>query len=158
MHPPVPAMSAASTSIRSDCTALRPTVNGYRPAVVMYSSGGDSGDDEANDEGESNNNTADNDTSSSTTKLTGIDAMLSNLTSAFPLFVLGSAILALQSPSTLTWVNKGNLIPFMLSAVMMGSGMTLERKDFAKVLTDDPVSVPLGVFCQVSLARGYCQY
>ena len=77
-----------------------------------------------------------------------LDAVLSKLTSAFPFFVLGSAILATRAPSTLLWVNQGNLISIMLATVMMGTGMTLEKKDFTDVLKKYPASVPAGVLCQ----------
>jgi BASS family bile acid:Na+ symporter len=77
-----------------------------------------------------------------------LDRVLSKLTSAFPLFVLSSAILALAKPVTLQWVNQGSLISIMLMLVMCGTGLTLERKDFANVLGKDWKSVPLGVACQ----------
>lgn len=77
-----------------------------------------------------------------------LDRVLSQCTSLFPLFVLSAAILALIRPSTLTWVNQGNIISVMLASVMCGTGLTLETKDFRKVLTDDWKSVPLGVMCQ----------
>jgi BASS family bile acid:Na+ symporter len=77
-----------------------------------------------------------------------LDQVLSKLTSAFPLFVLSSAILALIKPVSLQWVNQGNLISIMLMLVMCGTGLTLERKDFANVLGKDWASVPLGVLCQ----------
>jgi hypothetical protein len=44
-----------------------------------------------------------------------IDRVLSKLTSLFPLFVLGSAILGSYAPQTLNWVNDGNWISYMLS-------------------------------------------
>ena len=47
----------------------------------------------------------------------GLDEMLSKLTSLFPVFVLSSAIVGMKKPSALTWVNKGQIIPIMLSAV-----------------------------------------
>lgn len=78
-----------------------------------------------------------------------LDSMLSRLTSAFPFFVLGSAILGLSKPSTLMWTNRGTLISWMLASVMCATGLTLEKKDFTKVLSTDLVSVPAGVLCQV---------
>ena len=45
-----------------------------------------------------------------------IDQLLSKLTSFFPLFVLGSAILGSYFPKTLNWVNNGSYITIMLSA------------------------------------------
>ncbi|GAX21487.1 bile acid:Na+ symporter, BASS family [Fistulifera solaris] len=80
-----------------------------------------------------------------------LDQILSQCTSLFPLFVLSAAILALVRPSTLTWVNRGNIISIMLASVMCGTGLTLETKDFQKVLTDDWKSVPLGVICQFAI-------
>ncbi|GAX17214.1 bile acid:Na+ symporter, BASS family [Fistulifera solaris] len=80
-----------------------------------------------------------------------VDRILSQCISLFPLFVLSAAILALVSPSTLTWVNQGNIISIMLASVMCGTGLTLETKDFQKVLTDDWKSVPLGVICQFAI-------
>lgn len=77
-----------------------------------------------------------------------LDTVLSQLTSAFPVFVLGSAILGFVAPSTLQWVSRGNLISLMLASVMMGTGMTLEKKDFTQVLVDNFASVPAGVLCQ----------
>ena len=44
-----------------------------------------------------------------------IDQILSKLTSLFPLFVLGSAILGSYAPNTLNWVNQGNWISLMLA-------------------------------------------
>ena len=44
-----------------------------------------------------------------------VDEILSKLTSLFPLFVLGSAILGSYVPKTLNWVNNGNLISIMLA-------------------------------------------
>ena len=81
-----------------------------------------------------------------------LDSILSKLTNAFPLFVLGSAILGLAKPSTLTWVNRGNWIELMLASVMMGTGMTLKKKDFTSILDGDNwSSVPVGVACQFGI-------
>lgn len=80
-----------------------------------------------------------------------LDEVLLTLTNAFPLFVLGSAILAMVTPSALTWVNQGSFISFMLSAVMMGTGMTLEKRDFQQVLAEQFTSVPAGVVCQFGI-------
>jgi BASS family bile acid:Na+ symporter len=77
-----------------------------------------------------------------------LDNALSSLTSAFPFFVLGSAILALLRPSVLMWTNKGDLITVMLASVMWGTGLTLTKDDFADVLQKDLVAVPSGVLCQ----------
>jgi BASS family bile acid:Na+ symporter len=77
-----------------------------------------------------------------------LDSILSRLTSAFPFFVLGSAILGLTQPSTLMWTNRGTLISWMLASVMCATGLTLEKKDFTKVLGQDLAAVPAGVLCQ----------
>jgi BASS family bile acid:Na+ symporter len=77
-----------------------------------------------------------------------LDLVLSRLTSAFPFFVLGSGILGLMHPSTLMWTNRGTLISWMLASVMCATGLTLEKKDFTKVLGQDFAAVPAGVLCQ----------
>lgn len=77
-----------------------------------------------------------------------LDRLLGKGTSAFPLFVLASAILGIAKPQTLTWVNQGNLISVMLASVMCGTGLTLEMHDFKTVFQKDWGSVPLGVLCQ----------
>lgn len=77
-----------------------------------------------------------------------LDVILSYLTSAFPFFVLGSAIGGFLVPSTLEWVSRGNLISLMLACVMMGTGMTLEKRDFTDVLAKNFAWVPAGVMCQ----------
>jgi hypothetical protein len=56
--------------------------------------------------------------SSSTTftaKESKLDQILSKLTSLFPLFVLGSAVLGSYVPTSLNWVNEGSLISMMLA-------------------------------------------
>ena len=80
-----------------------------------------------------------------------LDSILATFTNAFPLFVLGSAVLGVAAPSTLTWVNQGDLISVMLAAVMMGTGMTLEKRDFEQVLGEQFASVPAGVLCQFGI-------
>ena len=76
---------------------------------------------------------------------------LSKLTSAFPLWVVGACLVALRRPSALSWVNKGQTIEFMLAFVMIGMGMTLEKRDFADVLSHNWSSVPFGVLCQFAI-------
>jgi hypothetical protein len=88
------------------------------------------------------------DEGSSTTTTTTIDTVLSNLTSGFPFFVLGAAIMGLFRPSTLLWTNRGSLITCMLASVMCATGLTLEKEDFTKVLNKDLAAVPAGVLCQ----------
>ncbi|KAL7518687.1 hypothetical protein ACHAWX_003502 [Stephanocyclus meneghinianus] len=82
-----------------------------------------------------------------------LDRILSKLTSLFPLFVLGSAILGSYCPDSLNWVNRGNSISYMLAGVMLGTGMTLERADFTNILASPSrrTSIPLGVLCQFIL-------
>ncbi len=77
-----------------------------------------------------------------------LDEILATLTSGFPFFVLGGAILALIKPSLLMWTNKGDLITLMLALVMWGTGLTLTKDDFTGVLQKDLASVPIGVLCQ----------
>jgi bile acid:Na+ symporter, BASS family len=88
------------------------------------------------------------DSSSSSSSSCRLDQILASLTSAFPFFVLGAAILAMMKPSTLLWTNQGNLITIMLSSVMCGTGLTLTKDDFTVVLQNDLVAVPSGVLCQ----------
>ena len=68
-----------------------------------------------------------------------LDSILSRLTSGFPIFVLSSAILGIICPPTLTWVNKGDLIPLMLASVMLSMGMTLQTDNFTRVIS--PASI-----------------
>jgi len=77
-----------------------------------------------------------------------LDQFLSRCTSAFPLFVLSFAILGFTRPSTITWVNRGDLISIMLASIMCGTGLTLEPKDFTEVWDQNRSSIPLGVACQ----------
>lgn len=85
------------------------------------------------------------------TKNNKLDKILSTLTSAFPFFVLGSALSGTYAPGTLNWVNKSpNLIPNMLATVMLTTGMTLEPEDFTQIFSDQKKrqSIPIGVLCQ----------
>ena len=93
----------------------------------------------------------DNDGAVATTEGNKLDGILSKLTSAFPFFVLGSAILGLFQPKTLMWTNRGSLISFMLASVMCATGLTLEKKDFTNVLGNDLAAVPAGVLCQFGI-------
>lgn len=77
-----------------------------------------------------------------------LDTILATLTSGFPFFVLGAAIVALCRPSLLMWTNKGDLITYMLALVMWGTGLTLTKDDFMVVLKQDLAAVPVGVLCQ----------
>mmetsp|Transcript_58779 Transcript_58779/g.143781 ORF Transcript_58779/g.143781 Transcript_58779/m.143781 type:complete len:530 (-) Transcript_58779:88-1677(-) len=85
---------------------------------------------------------------SETMKTKKLDDVLAKLTSGFPFFVLGTAILALVRPSLLQWTNRGELITIMLSAVMWGTGLTLTKDDFTVVLKQNLSAVPAGVLCQ----------
>ena len=53
--------------------------------------------------------------SSAEEPLPKLDQFLSKMTSMFPLFVLGSAILGSCIPKALNWVNHGNYISLMLA-------------------------------------------
>jgi BASS family bile acid:Na+ symporter len=101
----------------------------------------------------SNNNDSQEITPSSSASTSKIDQILSQLTSLFPLFVLGSSITGSIVPSTLNWVNNGNIISAMLAGVMLGTGMTLEKSDFSDILTNEQQrkSIPIGVLCQFIL-------
>eukprot|EP00979_Chaetoceros_neogracilis_P003637 scaffold637_cov159-Chaetoceros_neogracile.AAC.1 len=84
-----------------------------------------------------------------------VDNVLAKLTTLFPLFVLSAAITGVKKPGALLWVNKGQLIPLMLSAVMMSMGMTLKTDDFTRVLRKSESSedasfaaIPAGISCQ----------
>lgn len=100
----------------------------------------------SNNEKENNSNNYDD-----SRNIHSLDSILATFTNAFPLFVLGSAILGVAAPHTLTWVNQGSLISAMLAAVMMGTGMTLEKRDFEQVLGEQLASVPAGVMCQFGI-------
>ena len=89
-----------------------------------------------------------NEPSSTSSGRNKLDQILSKLTSAFPFFVLGSAILGLASPNVLMWTNRGSLISWMLASVMCATGLTLEKDDFVKVLKQDSAAIPAGVLCQ----------
>ena len=87
--------------------------------------------------------------STSTTNTSKLDQTLSKLTSWFPFWVLSFAIGGLVQPNLLQWVNQGQLITIMLASVMVGTGLTLEKKDFTNILFgSNLISVPLGVACQ----------
>jgi len=78
-----------------------------------------------------------------------LDRVLTKLTSSFPLWVLSFAIGGLLQPQLLQWVNHGQLITIMLASVMVGTGLSLDAKDFTNILFgSNVVSVPLGVACQ----------
>jgi BASS family bile acid:Na+ symporter len=84
-----------------------------------------------------------------------VDNVFAKLTTLFPLFVLSAAITGVKKPGALLWVNKGQLIPLMLSAVMMSMGMTLKTDDFTRVLRKSESSedasfaaIPAGISCQ----------
>ena len=83
----------------------------------------------------------------------GLDKWLERLTTAFPVFVLSSALIGYVQPSTLMWVNRGNIVTLMLAAVMWGTGLTLRKRDFVQVLEkpSNRIAVPLGVFCQFAI-------
>jgi len=81
-----------------------------------------------------------------------VDNVLAKLTTLFPFFVLSAAIVGLRKPEALLWVNKGQLIPLMLSAVMVSMGMTLKTEDFTRVLKKNEdasfTAIPAGISCQ----------
>jgi bile acid:Na+ symporter, BASS family len=87
-------------------------------------------------------------TTPTTSKNIKLDTILSQLTNAFPLFVLSFAVVGMIYPALLQWVNRGSLISIMLASVMCGTGLTLEQKDFTNVMVEDGGAIPLGVLCQ----------
>lgn len=80
-----------------------------------------------------------------------MEDILSKLTSGFPFWVLLAGFWGVMKPSHLAWVNSGQSVELMLASVMIGMGMTLERKDFKAVLSEDWSAVPFGVFCQFGI-------
>lgn len=105
------------------------------------------GYDGTEDESESREN---DDSEITTSAKNRLDDIMSKLTSAFPFFVLSAAILGYAQPATLTWVNRGNLISILLAAIMCGTGLTLEPRDFVRVRKQWGY-VPLGVAAQFSI-------
>lgn len=116
-------------------------VSSHRPSMALSLSS-------ANDDEDTDSVSTEGKANPKPTKSNRLDQLLSQLTSAFPFFVLGSAVLATRVPAALTWVNSGNLISLMLATVMLGTGMTLQKKDFSDVFVNNPVSVPVGTLCQ----------
>ena len=81
-----------------------------------------------------------------------LEDVLSRLTSGFPLFVLGAAILGSVMPKSLLWVNRGNWLTYMLASVMVGTGLTLEPQDFTSVFQEQSWAiVPFGIACQFGI-------
>lgn len=115
----------------------------YNPTTLCYHNSNYQSQLHAVTDDDSNNE------SSLTTNNNKLDQILSKLTSLFPLWVLSSAIFGLFIPSSLVWINQGQLITIMLALVMMGTGLTLEAKDFTNILLgSNVISVPMGVACQ----------
>jgi BASS family bile acid:Na+ symporter len=71
------------------------------------------------------------------------------LANAFPVWVLTGALLALWEPATATWF-RPTWIPYFLGIIMLSMGLTLEFKDFLRVLKI-PRSVFLGVLLQFAI-------
>lgn len=82
-------------------------------------------------------------------KIQAIDRILSIMTTAFPLFVTGAAVIGFVQPAALNWVNQYTTA--MLAAVMWGTGLTLQPSDFAEVWKSFPLAVPVGVVCQFAI-------
>ena len=74
------------------------------------------------------------------------------LANAFPLWVVTGAALALWHPATATWF-RPNWIPFFLGVIMLSMGLTLDFKDFLRVLKI-PRPILLGVALQYTLMPG----
>lgn len=109
----------------------------------------DNDDKDMDMDNDDNEITIENNNNNNNNKGNRLDTILATLTPGFPFFVLGSAIVGLFRPSIFMWTNQGELITIMLALVMCGTGLTLTKDDFAKVLQKDSIaSVPVGVLCQ----------
>ena len=110
-----------------------------------------------------NEHSNDNDFSSNTTSSTSstnvkifnstictVDRVLSQLTLGFPFFVASFAWLGFVYPTTLLWINRGNIVTILLALVMFGTGLTLQKSDFSNIWDSkvNRFSVVLGVLCQ----------
>ena len=84
-----------------------------------------------------------------------MEYIFTRLANAFPIWVVGGAILAMWEPRTATWFQP-TWIPFFLGIIMLSMGLTLSYKDFLRVL-EIPRLVILGVGLQYLLmpAFGY---
>ena len=110
----------------------------------------ESADDDGFNEQEDSNADTSPTTSTTTTTTNRLDTIMSQLTSAFPAFVLSAAILGYTAPGTLQWVNQGSLISILLAAIMCGTGLTLRPADFLRV-RQQWTAVPLGVVAQFTI-------
>lgn len=80
-----------------------------------------------------------------------LDRFLSAGTSAFPLIVLSFTSVAVLRPSLLLWTGQNpNLMPALLSAIMVGMGLTLSPAEFTRVLSN-PATIAGGVACQYGI-------
>jgi len=127
-----PTTTISNYRLQPSSTLARCPFPSILSSTKLSSSVSDSTSDEAEQENDSNR----------------LDTILATLTSGFPFFVLGGAILALFRPSLLLWTNKGDLITLMLALVMWGTGLTLTKDDFTVVLQKELASVLVGVLCQ----------
>ena len=80
-----------------------------------------------------------------------INEILSKATSALPFWVIAGSLLGVKSPAAYDWTNAPQAIECMLALVMVGMGMTLEKKDFTGVLCKSWSSLPFGVICQYGI-------
>ncbi|EKX45194.1 hypothetical protein GUITHDRAFT_108836 [Guillardia theta CCMP2712] len=67
----------------------------------------------------------------------------------FPLWVLAGGVLGVTRPAALAWL-KGDLITASLALTMLFMGMTLDVKDFQRVM-QSPRQVFLGFMCQFTI-------
>lgn len=74
---------------------------------------------------------------------------LSWFTGLYPVWLVGTAVLAFFKPETMTWFS-GSWIVGALSVSMLGMGLTLNPQDFRGLLKM-PGSVTLGFACQYTL-------
>jgi bile acid:Na+ symporter, BASS family len=79
-----------------------------------------------------------------------LDQLLSKFTLGFPLFVVCAAVMGYAVPSTLLWINRGNIVTLLLAFVMFGTGLTLQPRDFTNIwqTAANRYSVVMGVLCQ----------
>lgn len=75
--------------------------------------------------------------------------VLNHFTNLFPLWVLLAGAVAFFAPEALLWM-RGSLITIGLAVIMLGMGLTLEGRDFRRVL-ENPGRIALGVALQYTV-------
>ncbi len=79
--------------------------------------------------------------------------MLPRLTDAFPLWVGLAALAGWLAPETVAPLGDPSAVRWMLTAVMLGMGLTLTPEDFARVLRR-PKDVGIAAFAQFTIMPG----